>query len=262
MGNNRTNPSARASRFWLTASLLVLATSGCAGELDVWDAAAAGTSGAGSSGSEGGNGGSGASSANAESDNQDTSSTGGETDAATELCGTQTCAEGSHCFSPPPDGVADSICAPTCPVEPEQLRGQPCAPSVLGNEGVCAPDLAWVPGQNAVTQMGVCSVACDPLAPSCPENFVCSLALASPEPTEAPVPSMFACMPAFRSLPVGTLCYGWGDCVSGAECGDEFIGTICSKYCDTTNDACPEPQTCITQAWFPEESPVGLCADP
>jgi len=123
--------------------------------------------------------------------------------------------------------------------------------------------------------LGVCSVNCDPLPRDCPENFACSLAEGGSGAGE-PVPFMFACLPVFRSNPVGRerSSGSQGECAPGSTCIHAYNDPTCDDpnaacapancraYCDTgEDDACPESQTCQRLDYFPEGSPVGFCAE-
>jgi hypothetical protein len=266
-----TKPKTNSSRCFLAASLLAFGTGGCAGNLDVSEAPGAG-GGSGGDGSSGtGSGGSASqstSASNSGTGNPGTSATDGSPgsggDGSTP-CGAETCEPGEHCFAPPPDVDAEGVCAPTCDTQPNDGHGTPCLYSITGGEGVCARFLDYLPSHDVLEFRGVCSVACDPLAPDCPENFACNL-------TESG-PLMFACLPLFRSNPVGSECSGWpmGECEPGSECiestlcDDPTVGCdpppdTCRAYCDVgEEDACPESQNCLRPYWFPEGSPAGYC---
>lgn len=250
MTTNQTRPRTTSRYLW-AAGLLALATSSsCAGQLDVSeDPAAGGSGGAATSTQASGSGGSNSHAAGA-----------GSEDASSEPCSGPLCDPSLHCFTAPPGATGDPVCAPTCPVQPAKLRGAACSNSITGSDGICAPFLGDLPGDDAVTPMGICSVACDPLAPDCPENFACSL-------TEAgdgdPIPLMYACLPLFAARSVGSACTGFslGECAAGSECIQEFGGFTCRAYCDTGDEACPGSQICEKPEGFPEASPVGVCLD-
>lgn len=254
MLTNRIRPKTNASSYFLAATLLTLGASACAGQLDVSEepdpAAEDGSGGDGSGGTGSGDTTTASASSSSSSGSQATSSSGSGGGVST-----------THCFAPPRGVDAQSVCAPTCEVQPSELRGTACPDSIIGGEGICAPFLESLPSQNGYTPAGVCSVSCDPLAPDCPENFACSLTEGG---AGEPIPLIFACLPVLEARPVGSECDGWptGRCAAGSECTQEAEGSTCRAYCDTgEDDACPESQTCEKPEWFPEASPAGVCQD-
>ena len=271
------------NRCCLATLALVLAAGGCAGELDVSDDPATGgsagastgtntgTNGSGSGGDgDGGSGGSGGGPAGPVTGTNTSTNGSGPEDASSAgdssgAAGAGGEDDGSYCFRPPADVDADNVCAPTCPINPLAARGAPCAESVTGEAGICVPFFDHLPS-GSLRGEGICSVACDPLAPDCPENFACSLTEVAEDPSEdehIDVLLGFACLPLFRASPVGSECNGWpgGDCAAGSECIPEF-GATCRAYCDSEDDeTCPDDQICEKPEYFPAASTAGICMD-
>jgi hypothetical protein len=144
--------------------------------------------------------------------------------------------------------------------DPITLEGT-CVAQCGGTEAspTCADGLVCVIGFN--DSVNVCVSACDPLAPACAMDEVCTHA-----PDVDPWESVFACLPTppFAPQPFGAPCDGIAVCDAGLACAGWELVPGCEESCCTTlgdaaaPPACPDvEQTCIP---FDEVAPFeGLC---
>jgi hypothetical protein len=174
------------------------------------------------------------------------------------------CSSGYDCFQPV--NFTTGVCVPLCDAQEQTEWGKPCSNPLTGSQGTCRPVLKHV-AQGALSGVGVCTAACDPIAQDCPPHFACDV---TEDEAGAAPNRIFQCLPLVESPPrqQGDACTGFplGECGPGLSCvpGASAPETwTCEKLCDVNAAAACEltTQTCQTPDYFPPGTTIGVCLE-